>query len=175
MLNNNEANRHIRTADRRGDYLLALIPLAVGALLLFPRLGDRCLWTDEAETALISSTLLSDFVPKAWDGRNLLYVYEVSFNSQLVATILPWLSYYVTAGSFAVLGESAFTARLPFVVASLASILATYFLVLNVSGDRSWAFVSALLLSLSVPFLLYARTCRYYALTTVLAVLLLHT
>jgi len=151
-----------------------VIPVFIAAALLFPRLGQRCLWGDEAETALVASTLRTGPLPRVWDGRNLFSIWQGSYNRGLVETLSPWLQYYVAAGPLAVLGHSAFAARLPFAILALATVAAVYFFVLRLSADRAWAFTAALLLSLSVPFLLYARQCRYYALAMLLAVLLLH-
>ncbi|MCG8591639.1 MAG: glycosyltransferase family 39 protein [Proteobacteria bacterium] len=139
--------------------------LAVAALLLFARLGDRPLWQDEAETALLGRSVLVHGVPTAYDGRNL-----VSQESQHEFSPddytwfwTPWLSHYLTAASFAVLGESTWSARLPSVLLGLVTVWLVWCLTVEITGDRRAAWWSALLLATSVPFLLYFRQCRYYA------------
>ncbi len=84
----------------------------------------------------------------------------------------PWLPYYVTAASFRILGETALAARLPFALAGWGSIALLYLLVLRASGDRRAAIAAAFLLLASVQFLLYARECRYYALSMLLSLAL---
>jgi len=151
-----------------------LIPLVIAAALLFPGLGDRCLWGDEAETALVATTLLSGWLPRVWDGRNIFSIWECSFNADLVETLSPWLQYYLTAGSFALLGKTALAARLPFAMVGLGTVLFTYCFLIRLSGDRLWALFSSLFLAVFVPFLLFTKQCRYYALTELFCILLLY-
>jgi hypothetical protein len=85
----------------------------------------------------------------------------------------PWVPYYVTAASFALFGDSALSARLPFALAGLASVVLLYALVLSTTGDRRAALAASVLLLASVQFLLYARECRHYALNMLLSLALL--
>jgi 4-amino-4-deoxy-L-arabinose transferase-like glycosyltransferase len=57
----------------------------------------------------------------------------------------PWLPYYAVAASFMLFGESAWSARLLFAVAGLATLVLTYALVRRASEDRRAAMVSAIL------------------------------
>ena len=57
-----------------------------------------------------------------------------------------------------------YAGRLPFALMGLACIFLVYQLVRHNFGDRAWALMAAALLACSVPFLLYARQCRYYSL-----------
>jgi hypothetical protein len=157
--------------------LLALLPLA--AILVLADLGGPWLWEDESDTALFARSILHYGVPRAWDGRSFtdsddgLRVAPSVLGQPLVLVGTPWLPYYVTAGSFALLGESEWAARLPFALAALATVAMLYALVLRATNCRRSAFAAALLLLASTQFLLYARECRSYALNMLLTVVLL--
>ena len=56
----------------------------------------------------------------------------------------------------------------------LACILLVYYVVRHNFNNYSWALISAALLTCSVPFLLYARQCRYYSLGALLALMTLY-
>src|SRR5262245_39262825 len=138
--------------------------LLVAALLIFPSLDDRYLWDDEAETALLARNVLQFGVPVAWDGATLIsQECGTDYDTNYLWRQTPWLPIYVTAGSFAVLGASTFTARLPFALLGLLSIPSMYLLGLRAFGDRLTAVLAASSLLLSVPFLLHVRQGRYYA------------
>ena len=54
----------------RKDKVFLAVVTAVASVLLFARLGDRALWQDEAETALLAHSVLERGLPTAFDGRN---------------------------------------------------------------------------------------------------------
>lgn len=149
-----------------------LAALGIGALLLLSGLGDRALWTDEAETALLARNILRFDVPRAFDGVNYVSQRVVAgredFDERGIWVLSPWLQLYWAAGSFAVLGESAATARLPFAAVGLACIWLLHRLASDVFGDRRVARLAALLLVACVPFVLHARQARYYPLVAFL-------
>jgi hypothetical protein len=158
---------------RDARFLVCL--LLAGCLLLLPRLGDRLLWQDEAETALLAESVLRNGVPTAYDGRNLISADgQREFGDDYRWWWTPWLQHYAAAASFAVLGASTVSARLPFVLAGLLCLWATHALALRVNGDRVAARLAALGLLTSVPFLLHMRQCRYYAFAALFSVLVLH-
>ena len=146
-----------------------LIPiLLVGAIFLLANLGDRSLWTDEAETAGLAKNLLRFGVPRAFDGLNYISQWIVAgredFNQDLIWVLSPWLQLYLTAGSFGVLGVSPFSARLPFALLGVANLWMIHALGHALFADRRVARLAALLLLFCVPFLLHMRQARYYAL-----------
>jgi len=149
-------------AGWRDPFWIVLILLT--PLLLFPNLGNHFLWQDEAETALLARSVVQHGYPLADDGRRTISDQPGSpdVNDAGVWIWTPWLQHYATAASFALLGESATTARLPFALAGWASILLAYAVFRSVAGRRT-ARIAALLLLCSVPFLLQLRQCRYYA------------
>ena len=96
---------------RRLTTLGALLGLLVlGALLICPNLGNRYLWEDEAETALLARNVLRFGQPVAFDGVHLIsQECGVDSDARYVWRQTGWLPIYVTATSFAWLGESTLT------------------------------------------------------------------
>ena len=139
---------------------------ALAAFLLLWNLGAPILWEDEAETALLARNTLLFGWPRATGGPSGVISqqcgadYEASTGRWIRH---PWGPFYLTAGSFALLNESAFAARLPHALLALACVPATWLLArrFGLTG-RSVALLPWLLV-LSSPFLLYARQCRYHA------------
>ena len=138
--------------------------LLVGSVLILLNLGNRYLWTDEAETALLGRNIVRFGLPKAWDGRNLVsQELGLDYGDDWVWRWTPWLPKYVAAGSFLLFGESTLTARLPFALMGILSLALFYLLTVRVFKDPWTALLAVAFLALSVPFLLYVRQCRYYS------------
>ena len=138
--------------------------LIAGALLLLTNLGNIYLWQDEAETALLSQRLGRCGLPLAFDGRNLIRQapQDVQYTADYVWVYHPWLPFYFTAASFALLGSTTFAARLPFALAGLAAILLFHLSLRHHFRDRRVAILGSLFLLLCVPFMLHARQCKYF-------------
>jgi hypothetical protein len=162
-------------APKRGTRQRDVLMLcAVAALLLLPNLGGPRLWADEGDTAVFARTIVERGLPYAWDGRTFSESDRGRrLNADLLLVGTPWLPFYVTAGSFALLGESAFSARLPFALCGVASVALLYLLVLRLTADRRAALAAAALLLGSVQFLLYARQCRHYPMNAALTLVVL--
>jgi len=153
--------------------LLAIVALA--AALLLGNLGNRFLWQDEAQTALIATTVLDGGVPRGSDGRNSFSQEQgVEYGADRIWKWHTWLSFYPVALSFATLGESAFAARLPSALFALATVALTFVAARALWRDRAAALAAAGLLALSVPFMLLGRQARYYALASLLSLWGLH-
>jgi len=162
-------------ASLRQHLPFALIAV-IAAGLIFTNLGSDYLWADEGDTAVLASNILKFGVPKAWDGVTFMDSdFGARENEQLVMVSSPWVQYYVTAASFLVFGQNTFAARFPFALAGWMSILLGYFIVWQITVNRWAAFFAAVLLSLSVQFLLYSRQSRYYALSMLVTCLLIWT
>lgn len=145
--------------------VLFSIFVAVGAMA-------HPLWGDEAETALFARNILKYGVPKGWDGVNIMGINNaVVLNKHLINHTSPWAQYYLVASSFALFGESSFTARLPSIILSILTLPLVFALALRISGHRSVAILAVWILALSVPFILFAYQARYYSLQTISAVL----
>jgi hypothetical protein len=156
----------------RDRYLWSILVLA--AILLFSSLGSRNLWQDEAETALLAKRILRTGLPTASDGKNVVsQEMGRDYDSNYLWRWSPWMQFYLTAGSFAVFAPSeppsiagsgwTIAARLPFVLLGLVTIPLTYLLARRFLESVVVARLSAFFLTLSVPFLLHARQCRWYA------------
>jgi hypothetical protein len=155
-------NSATTTPAWRDPVLLAI--LALGAFLIFHNLGMRPLWQDEAETANLARNALRDGVPTVFDGVNVVSQEERrEFDSDMVWRWSPWMQIYVSALGQLVDPQSTFWARFFFAVTGLLVIAATYLFIRSRFDDLAWARLSALLLTLHAPFLIYARQGRYYS------------
>jgi hypothetical protein len=170
-----EAQLGVSAERKVGIDVPLLAILALAAALLLANLGNRFLWQDEAQTALIAGTILDGGVPRGTDGRNSFsQELGVEYGADGIWKWHTWLSFYPVALSFAVLGKTPFAARLPFALCALATVPLCFFTARSLWRCRRAALAAAFLLSLSVPFLLLSRQARYYALATLLSLLGLH-
>jgi hypothetical protein len=153
-------------AEGEWQVKLALYIL-IAALALFSlcwNLGDRLLWGDEAETALLAVNITKYGVPRVDDGRNVISLYDGrDANEDGLWVWSPWLDEYLAAASIAVFGKSTVAARLPFVLAGLASLALLALLARRIYGRHDVALAAIFLCVTCVPFLLHSRQCRYYA------------
>ncbi len=146
---------------------LTLAVLCVATLLILPNINRNFLWQDEAQTALISRSILSSYVPKISDSTN-------SFSQELGAEAgpdgvykwHPWLPFYVHAAFFGLFGESDFVARFPDALFGIGTVLICMWIVLSTGGNRRDALIAVFTLLLMIPFLILARQCRYYSMIT---------
>ena len=153
--------------SRRGPALDPVLTacLLAAALLLFWNLGGRDLWQDEGETAMLAKNILRFKLPVVFDGVNLVST-EAGMDSgpDGLWRWSPWLQFYAAAGSMALFGLKTWAARLPFALLGLLCVPLVYLLALRASASRRVARLSAVLLTLSVPFILHCRQARWYAL-----------
>lgn len=150
-----------------------ILPTLIFGILVILSANMHPLWGDEAETALFARNILKYGIPKGWDGVNIMGIENaVVLNSNLINHTSPWGQYYLTAASFAVFGQSSFSARLPFIILSIISIPLIYLLTLKVTNDKKSALIATIISSLSVPFILSSYQDRYYAITSFCALLL---
>lgn len=151
----------------RRFYLITL--LVIFGLLSILGAKKHPLWPDEAYTGVFARNVMNFGYPTAWDGQNIAaYRNGKVLNTQLIDSVTPWLQYYVTAASFKLFGISTFSARLPFIIASLITVWISYRLASSGSQKLHYRFVSLLLMCTSVPFILFSYQARYYALASLL-------
>ncbi|MBI4040737.1 MAG: glycosyltransferase family 39 protein [Deltaproteobacteria bacterium] len=151
-----------------------ILIFCVAGVFLFFNLDGHYLWKDEAETALLGRSILEKGLPSAFLGKNQIHIHLKEFlRSDGIWTFHPWLPFYVTAGSFRVLGESTISARLPFAILGFLALIATYFLALQLSRSKLCAWFSVVFLTCSIPFMLHMRECRYYAPAALFSVLMI--
>lgn len=152
--------------ERFSKYLGLILILILGGFLILYNIDDTLLWKDEAGTAQIGINTLKYGIPKVWDGKNMMSSSDGnSFNDSFVVTSHGWLQYYIAGISIAVLGENTLAARLPFAMASIASIILMWFLSKKVFKKDSYANLTTLIYVLYIPFILYSRQARYYSLS----------
>lgn len=170
--------------------------LAVAAVLLGWRLGAVYLWQDEAATAVMAERMLQYGRPLAWDGRNLItmdtyveenphglaartgdpapaiqyYAARGDFRPDGTWVNHPWGQFVAAAASLALLGHGTFAARAPFALAALGTVLLLYLLVRRTFEDRWVATAAPALLVANAYWILHARQCRYYALSSLMVV-----
>ena len=155
----------------------ALVALGVGlsALVIFAGLGQRYLWEDEAETALLAQRVLRFGVPLAWDGASLIsQECGQDYDANYAWRQTPWLPIYLTAASFKLFDAGTVAARLPFALLGLLAVPSMYLLARRVFADRMTGLIAAGSLLLSVPFLLHVRQCRYYSLALFASIWILY-
>ncbi|MBN1766150.1 MAG: glycosyltransferase family 39 protein [Sedimentisphaerales bacterium] len=141
-----------------------LVILVLGLFLFLGNLWNQYLWQDEAQTALISKTILTEFVPRGYDGKN-YFSQEVKaeYGENYIWKWHTWLPFYVLAGFFKIFGINTFVARLPFALFGLGTVFFLYFLCRSWWPDKKVAVIATLLLLLCVPFLILSRQSRYYS------------
>jgi 4-amino-4-deoxy-L-arabinose transferase-like glycosyltransferase len=157
------------------DWISLVLLGAIASVLLLLQLDQPFLWQDEAQTAVVSRTILHEGVPRGTDGLNFFsQEWGAEYADDHLWRWHTWLSFYTVAGSFALLGETTAAARLPFALLGLATVLLAY-----VAGRRLWrsqdaGLATGALLGLSVPFLVLSRQCRWYPMAAFFALLGLH-
>lgn len=144
------------------------------AVLSLARLDNAAFWDDEAHVSIIARNFLHSGQLTGWDGRNLIGYRNGDFLDEKLRTRNPPLDCLVTAASFALLGESTWAGRFPFVLLGWAC-LGAFFLLLRHDFPRVEVQVFAFgALGLSVAFLLMIRTVRYFSPALLFSVLIFY-
>lgn len=153
---------------------VAWLLIAASAVLIVAALGQRCLWQDEGETAMLGRNILEFGRPLAFDGVNLVSQ-EVGqeFGSDHLWRWSPWVQFYLAAAGMKYLGLTAFAARLPFAILGILTLPLTYLAAARAFASRLAARLAVAFLGLCVPFLLHVRQARWHAAGYLLAALLL--
>ena len=155
-------------SNRTHRILFAAI-IALAAFMLFANLGDRLLWQDEAETALLTRSIAERGIPKAWDGRNIITQQSGrEFDDDFLWRWHGWGTPYMAYLSSRVFGETPFGFRFFGALFGLLTILATYLAAMRWTGNRDAALLACAILLISIPFLLHSRQCRYYSIISFL-------
>jgi 4-amino-4-deoxy-L-arabinose transferase-like glycosyltransferase len=158
------------------QYIFFLVIVSGSAFLLLANLGNQYLWQDEAQTALISKTILTDGVPRGYDGKNFFSQERgAEYGNNYIWKWHTWLPFYVVAGFYEVFGVNTFVSRLPFALFGFGTVLVVYFFTRSLWPNTRIPAIAAVLLAVSVPFLLLCRQCRYYSMSMFFSVLSLYT
>jgi hypothetical protein len=195
-----ETNSELPHAARnRWESLTPAMIAGLAALLLFSGLTDKYLWQDEAATAVLAARMLKFGRPLAYDGVNLVtidhfaaedratinqrtgdpgraveyYIQRGDYKPDTDWKWQPWGQFVAAAAGIAALGKTTLGARLPFALAGLATVMLLYRLVRRYCGSLPMAAIAALLLLVNAYWILHARQCRYYSLSSLFLVLTL--
>ena len=151
----------------RSYYFSVFVILIVSTLVFLPNLGRHFLWQDEAQTALISRSILANGIPYGHDDKN-------SFSQELgaengnggVYKWHPWIPFYIHAAFFQFFGQSDYVARLPDALFGIGTVLLCFWAVRSTGKGTRASLLAASILMMMVPFLLLSRQCRYYSMAT---------
>ncbi len=154
---------------KKEHLLKILIPFTifiVSGLIFLPNLDRHFLWQDEAQTALLSKSILTNGIPFIHDGKN-------SFSQELGAEGSssgiykwhPWITFYIHAAFFQLFGQSDFVARFPDALFGMGTVLLCFWIMRSTGRNLRVALLAAVVLSLMVSFILLSRQCRYYSMS----------
>jgi hypothetical protein len=148
--------------------------LAVAACLALLGLGNNAFWDDEANTALFARNLIGAGQLTAWDGTNVIgFRQGAELNDHLLNVYMPPLQYYVAAGGLRFFGLTTIGGRLPFVLLGLGSVAALILVARWYFRGRVVEWLPALLVALNPAYLMFMRQCRYYAIVSLLTLVIL--
>ena len=185
--------------SHRSETLLQAAIYGLAAILLFWGLTEKYLWQDEAVTAVLAVRMLKFGRPMAYDGKNLLtidmqdedddaslskrtkepqaaidYYYEQgNFKRDTTWKWQPWGLFAIAAVGIKLFGQTTLGARLPFALAGFATVPLLFYLVRRQFGSFQAAALSAVLLVCNSYWILHARQCRYYSVSSLFLVLTL--
>lgn len=131
--------------------------------LLIANLGNQYLWQDEAQTCLISKTILEKGLPYGTDGKNFFsQELKAEYGTNYIWKWHTWLPFYIQAFFFWVFGTSNFVARLPFVLFGFGAVYYTFLLNKRLFKNET-ALITLALLILNTGFLVLVRQARLYS------------
>lgn len=157
----------------RGEWLVLAAAMLTGGGMLLVGLGGHPFWDDEAITAYFGRAIARTGAPTALFGENLNSVRNgLELFPNLEDRAFPQVNFYVTAVGMWLFGESTLAARLPHAFLGWLTIPALFWAADRWFRDRRLALTAACVLAAWVPFLLYARNCRYYAMSMLLGTVL---
>lgn len=185
--------------SHRLEILVQAAILALAAILLFWELTEKDLWQDEAATAVLAVRMLKFGRPMAYDGKNLMtidmededkdaevsqrdrdpqsainyFVQQGNFKADTTWKWQPWGLFAIPAASIKLLGQTTLAARLPFALAGLATVFLLFRLVRRQFDGLLMAALAGILLTCNSYWILHARQCRYYSVSSLFLVLAL--
>ena len=140
--------------------------------MLITHLGTYALWDDEAETALGALGVLATGDTTAQVGQNIDARRGGITLRNMADRLTPPVPTYLTALSFRMGCQDAFSARLPFATLGLASIALMLGYLLRIGASLQLLVSFAIALLGNVPYFLYFRQDRYYGAAFFLGILL---
>ena len=127
-------------------FYIILISL-IGVFLLFLNLNNQYLWQDEAQTALISKTILEKGMPYGTDGVN-YFSQELGaeYGENQIWKWHTWLPFYIQALFFWLFGTSNLIARLPFALFGIGTIYYAYLLSQSLFKNKKLSYLTVLII-----------------------------
>jgi len=185
--------------SQRIEILVQAAIVALAAFLLFWELTEKYLWQDEAATAVLAVRMMKFGRPVGYDGVNLLtidmqdddddatlskrtrepqaaidyFVAQKNYKADTTWKWQPWGLFAIAAVGIEILGQTTLGARLPFVLAGLATVPLLFRFVRKQFDSFPMAAVASMLLVCNAYWLLHARQCRYYSVSSLFMVLTL--
>jgi predicted membrane-bound mannosyltransferase len=146
-------------------FSIILIILIFGYLSI-QGLDNNYFWDDEAATAIFARNFIKFGELTGWDGRNLFsFRGGLILDQNFINKFDSPLQFIVTALSFEIIGESTFSARIPFVLFGIFSlVLFCRIISLEFNNQGDLKLFALLLFAFSPSFLLFIRQCHYYSL-----------
>jgi hypothetical protein len=148
--------------------------VALVALFLLLRLGHYPLWEDEALTALAAKAVTRTGDTSAVVDNNIVAFRDGLLLYGLRDRSTPPLPAYLTALSFALGGENAFAARLPFAACGLLTAVSMAWLARAYAATLLPATLVMVGVACNASLFLYSRQSRYYAVAMAATVLIGH-
>jgi len=181
------------------DWLIIVLTGIIAAILLFTNLGDKYLWQDEAATAVMGERMMKYGKPLAYDGKNLItmdsfveddgqsislrtgdartalryFIDRRDFKTDTAWTGQPWGQFIIAGISLSLFGHNTIAARAPFSAAAVITVLLLYWFIRKQFQDRLMASVAVSLLLFNTYWIIHSRQCRYYALTSLMVMVVL--
>ncbi|GEM_PF-831823 len=161
------------------EHRIAFFLLAAGFFLCLWNLDNQALWQDEAETAMLARSVLKYGYPRGLYETYLinpvvLYDHYGGYGPGHAWIFHPWLSFYVTALSFSIFGQTTFAARFPFALFGCGAFILIYKIALRLFSNKTIAYLSVAAAICSVQLLLLLRQCRYYAMLVFFVLLIVY-
>ncbi|MBN1352223.1 glycosyltransferase family 39 protein [candidate division KSB1 bacterium] len=164
--------------NKYSKFWLYLPVIVIAVFAHFWRLDAVSLWRDEATTACWAREILNspECLPRVWNGEVLIAqgADAHDFDENFFPAMQSWLQFYVAALAFKLFGVSTFSARLLFSLCGLLGVYFMYRIGRLVFDSINMGLLAAFLTSVSFPYLLFVRECRYYALSMLFGILLIY-
>ncbi len=154
-----------------------IVVFALACMLMFPNLGDRIFWGDEAAFVEFAEKVVEKGYPSTngLEGINEALDNPLVHKPNGVYTYHPWLTFYVISAPVALFGEyNEFAIRFPFAVFGIISILMVYFLALEFGLSNKAAKIATILALTSTALLLHSRNANYYSLAVLLSLFIIY-
>jgi hypothetical protein len=148
--------------------IIPILLFVIAAEWLTWNLGGQELGMDEPDTFIIARNTARTGWPMVWDGKYFMSLINgadsIKIGDKLLWRWHPWLQHYVGALPIRLGFDNPAATRLPFALAGALTVAVSYWLAREIFENDTTATLMALQLAVTMPFFLYMRQMRYYAL-----------